>query len=216
MNLPSGWHHVAVTVDADHHTALMYLDGVVVGQNTDFHRTPSELGNTPQNWLGRSQFGGDAYFDGSLDDFRIYNRALSAAEIAPGAPADSGTIAVENSSFELPGTGKIKGWDGDCSDPTWTGLVDDIPDGVAIARLSTRAWRRAVGPSGRALDCFSEAWDPAVWQLTSHAIGSAEVFELKVDARNITGDTTLMMVLYYDQAAVRMPTALTTVSLTDA
>jgi hypothetical protein len=37
---------------------------------------------TSQNWLGRSQFiTVDPYFNGSLDDFRIYNRALSESEV---------------------------------------------------------------------------------------------------------------------------------------
>ena len=32
-------------------------------------------------------------------------------------------VTVENFSFELPGTAKVKGWDGACSDPaSWLGL----------------------------------------------------------------------------------------------
>jgi hypothetical protein len=41
----------------------------------------SDVGTTTQNWLGRSPFTQDPFFYGSLDDFRIYKRALSAAEI---------------------------------------------------------------------------------------------------------------------------------------
>jgi beta-lactam-binding protein with PASTA domain len=81
QTLPSGWHHVAVVIDSVHATYLLYLDGQVVGQNTA-HYIPSSLGNTTQNWLGRSQYAGDYYFNGSLDDFRIYNRVLSATEVA--------------------------------------------------------------------------------------------------------------------------------------
>lgn len=33
------------------------------------------------NWLGRSQFANDAYFEGALDEFRIYSRSLSEGEI---------------------------------------------------------------------------------------------------------------------------------------
>jgi len=33
------------------------------------------------NWLGRSQFSQDPEFGGSHDEFRIYNRALSPAQI---------------------------------------------------------------------------------------------------------------------------------------
>ncbi len=42
---------------------------------------PTDLGNTTQNWLGRSQYAADAYFGGSLDNFVIYSRALSAGEV---------------------------------------------------------------------------------------------------------------------------------------
>jgi hypothetical protein len=42
---------------------------------------PKDLGTTTQNWLGRSQFTTDAYLAGELDEFRIYNRALSEAEV---------------------------------------------------------------------------------------------------------------------------------------
>jgi hypothetical protein len=79
--LPSGWHHVAVTLDANNNTHSLYLDGELVAQNTNARYTPSSLGVTTQNWLGRSQYTADAYFNGSLDDFRIYNRALTADQV---------------------------------------------------------------------------------------------------------------------------------------
>jgi hypothetical protein len=80
--LADGWHHVAVTIDADSNAISLYVDGELVGQNTAATLTPSSLGSTTNNWLGRSQWGTDAYFSGSLDDFRIYNRALSQGEVA--------------------------------------------------------------------------------------------------------------------------------------
>jgi hypothetical protein len=79
--LPSGWHHVAVTLDADNNIHSLYLDGELVAQNTNARYTPSSLGVTTQNWLGRSQYPADAYFNGSLDDFRIYDRALAASQV---------------------------------------------------------------------------------------------------------------------------------------
>jgi hypothetical protein len=79
--LPSGWHHVAVTLDADNHNHSLYLDGQLVAQNTSARYTPSSLGVTTRNWLGRSQYSADAYFNGSLDDFRIYNRVLTAGQV---------------------------------------------------------------------------------------------------------------------------------------
>jgi hypothetical protein len=58
----------------------LYLDGEKVGEAATT-LLPKDLGNTTQNWLGRSQYVADAYFFGLLDEFRIYNRALSPAEI---------------------------------------------------------------------------------------------------------------------------------------
>ncbi len=80
--LPNGWHHVTVTIDAGNHTHKLYLDGSPVAQNTSGYLDPSDLGNTNQNWLGRSQYSADPYFDGRLDDVRIYNFTLSPEEVA--------------------------------------------------------------------------------------------------------------------------------------
>src|SRR6185503_1007682 len=78
--LPTGvWTHVAVTKNGN--TGTLYVNGAQVGQNTGLTLSPSSLGNTTQNWIGRSQYAGDPFLDGQVDDFRIYNRALSASEV---------------------------------------------------------------------------------------------------------------------------------------
>lgn len=77
--LPTGsWQHVAVTLSGT--TGRLYVNGVQVGQNTNMTLKPSSLGNTTQTWIGRSQYA-DPYFNGLIDEFKIYNRALSATEI---------------------------------------------------------------------------------------------------------------------------------------
>ncbi len=78
--LPSGWHHVAVVIDGASKILYLYLDGDLLGSATT-NTLPRHLGKTTQNWLGRSQWADDDYFQGKLDDFRIYNRALSADEV---------------------------------------------------------------------------------------------------------------------------------------
>ncbi len=92
IRLASGWHHIAVTIDADDTTASIYLDGVVIGVNTAVTLTPSDIGTTTQNWLGRSQYSADGYYNGLLDDFLIYNYALSHGEIL--SIASTGTLYV--------------------------------------------------------------------------------------------------------------------------
>ncbi len=78
--LPTGWHHVAVVIDGSSMTMQLYLDGTVVASGPT-EILPADLGETTQNWLGRSQWSADDYYSGSLDDFCIYNRALSELEI---------------------------------------------------------------------------------------------------------------------------------------
>ncbi len=78
--LPTGWHHVAVTIDGAAGQMTLYLDGDVVASGPTA-TLPADLGNTTQNWIGRSQYAADPYFNGSVDDFRIYSRALSAGEV---------------------------------------------------------------------------------------------------------------------------------------
>ena len=78
--LQTGWHHLAVVIDAANMQVQIYLDGDVAASGATA-TLPKDLGNTTQNWLGRSQYTADAYFSGSLDEFRIYNRALSAGEV---------------------------------------------------------------------------------------------------------------------------------------
>ena len=41
-----------------------------------------EAGADVNNWLGRSQYPSDPYFNGKVDDFRIYNGAMTAAQVA--------------------------------------------------------------------------------------------------------------------------------------
>ncbi len=73
------WTHVAAVLGST--GAVLYVDGVQVGANTAVTLRPKDLGNTPNNYVGRSQYSTDPYLDGDIDEFRVYSRALSAAEI---------------------------------------------------------------------------------------------------------------------------------------
>jgi hypothetical protein len=76
------WHHLAIVLGTGStYTGTLYIDKVAVGSNNAMTLRPSNLGNTANNWIGRSQWP-DPYFDGYVDDFRIYRRALTATEIS--------------------------------------------------------------------------------------------------------------------------------------
>jgi len=74
------WIHIAITRNGN--TGTLYVNGASVATNTSMTLSPASLGATVHNWIGRSQFSGDPYLNGAIDEFRIYNRALSAAEIS--------------------------------------------------------------------------------------------------------------------------------------
>ncbi|HZM79852.1 MAG TPA: LamG-like jellyroll fold domain-containing protein [Candidatus Limnocylindrales bacterium] len=78
--LPVGrWTHVAITKSAL--VATLYVNGVQVGQNTNLGLYPARLGNTPNNWIGRSQNPADPFFTGDLADLRIHQRGLAGVEV---------------------------------------------------------------------------------------------------------------------------------------
>ncbi|MEU7938397.1 family 43 glycosylhydrolase [Microbispora bryophytorum] len=83
--LPGGaWKHVAVTVDGGSGTAVMYLDGIEVARATDVPVEPSDLYDATKDYtgyIGKSLYAADPYFAGEVDDFRIYDHALSATEV---------------------------------------------------------------------------------------------------------------------------------------
>ena len=78
--LSTGWHHMAVVIDSANMTLRLYQDGTLVSSAATTV-LPKDMAMATQNWLGRSQYAVDPYFAGSLDDFCIYDRALSEAEI---------------------------------------------------------------------------------------------------------------------------------------
>jgi hypothetical protein len=92
---------------------------------------PSSLGNTTRNYLGKSQSTSDPYLNGSLDEFRIYNVALSSAEIAATAALGPDQLLSTNPptmSLALTETNLVITWPVACAGYTVqarTNLVSD-------------------------------------------------------------------------------------------
>ncbi|MEU9895081.1 beta-L-arabinofuranosidase domain-containing protein [Streptomyces phaeochromogenes] len=91
------WSHLAVTISGS--TGTLYVNGTSVAQNTSMTLNPSSLGALTNNWLGRSNFD-DPVFAGVYDEFNVWSRALTAAEItslqsnrAAASSAGRGTLA---------------------------------------------------------------------------------------------------------------------------
>jgi hypothetical protein len=78
------WTHVAVVLGGG--SVTLYIDGRQMATKTGLTLRPSDLGATINNYIGKSQYANttehDPYLDGNIDEFRVYSRALGAAEIS--------------------------------------------------------------------------------------------------------------------------------------
>ena len=95
------WSLVTVTVSGS--TGTLYVNGTPVGANPDITITPADLGTTTQDWIGRSEYAGDPYLNASVDDFNIYNSALSAAQVSTLASGAAGAGNVLHYAFDESG-----------------------------------------------------------------------------------------------------------------
>jgi alpha-L-arabinofuranosidase len=91
----NAWSHLAVSLSGT--TATLYVNGTAVDTNTAMTLNPKSLGATTQNYIGKSQWP-DPYFNATVDEFQIYSRALSAAEVqslqtSAGGGAGGGDVA---------------------------------------------------------------------------------------------------------------------------
>ncbi|MDJ0833996.1 MAG: cadherin-like domain-containing protein [Gammaproteobacteria bacterium] len=76
----TGWHHVAYTIDGTTNEQTLYIDGIAV--DTTNHAVPVNWsGGVANSAVGSHANTSSYFFDGEMDDARIYDRALSAGEI---------------------------------------------------------------------------------------------------------------------------------------
>jgi len=91
------WHHAAIVWDGTN-TAILYLDGVNVSSGYSYAPSPDNK-TRPFTIGAHSTLTASAFFDGLIDDVRIYNHALSPAEVM--------ALIPEPATFILFGLGGI-------------------------------------------------------------------------------------------------------------
>ena len=102
------WVHIAIVIEGD--DATLFVDGEARDINRNISVKPIDFSPTV-NYIGDSQYSADPFFNGQIDDFRIYNYALNADDIMslldglPGSPspADEGTGQPVNSCLTFNG-----------------------------------------------------------------------------------------------------------------
>jgi hypothetical protein len=72
------WKHVAVVLGGG--SGTIYVDGNAVAMASGI-LSPQALGAVDYAFIGKSQFSGDPFIDAQIDEFRVYDRALSTDEI---------------------------------------------------------------------------------------------------------------------------------------
>jgi hypothetical protein len=178
------WHHVAITYSASTTTLTMYINGVQVGQNTGITLKLSDLGVTTQNWLGRSQFA-DPYFNGSIDEFRIWNVQKTAAEIQTSmynTVANNATGLFSYYNFDIGTAGG-----NNVGLTTLTDLTSNANHGTLMSGFAltgaTSNWIESyamVAPTPTAASNINATSFTANW--TAPAFGTAESYFLEVSS----------------------------------
>ncbi len=85
------WVTLAYTLSGS--TARLYLDGQQVAVNTNVTVRPGDIGggSTLANYIGKSVYTNDNLLKGQLREFSLYDRALSASEVAAQTPTPTPT-----------------------------------------------------------------------------------------------------------------------------
>ena len=86
------WHQVTITKSGS--TVKMLVDGVLEGQTSSATGTFSATRDLEVGRWNHDSYADQFYFDGSLDDFRIWSRELSASEVT--ALYDAGAESAED------------------------------------------------------------------------------------------------------------------------
>ena len=94
------WHHVVFT--ASDGTFTKYLDGSAVTTGSMTYNHGNGFGNTNDWGIGAAN--GDMDFDGKLDELRVYNKVLSAAEVTDLYGVESSDKVVHLEMDETSGT----------------------------------------------------------------------------------------------------------------
>jgi len=142
------WTHVAVALDG--RQAIMYINGHAVAVDSSVNLLPSDVMGSA-DYLGRSQFSADPYFNGQMDDVEISSETLPVEQITAASIGFSNTPsaltlnwpALTNglALYSSPGLGAGANWSPVATAPTATNgvnfLVLPATNSLGFFRLQT-------------------------------------------------------------------------------
>ena len=92
------WNNIALVYNGTQ--MLMYINGSLAAENADTTINISDMGSNMLSYLGKSLYSGDGYFNGCFDNFKVYDRALSADEIVENAGDYINNVPIMRYTFE--------------------------------------------------------------------------------------------------------------------
>jgi len=104
LDLAGEWHHWAFVKDADDGMMRIYFDGLCEAEKTGALAWPSEAGGAPFDVGAIISHKND--FIGKMDDFKIYDYALSQAEVV-GAATGGGSLFVPAPASDIFEDGRV-------------------------------------------------------------------------------------------------------------
>ncbi|RYD36097.1 MAG: hypothetical protein EOP85_18510, partial [Verrucomicrobiaceae bacterium] len=128
------WVHLAAVVRENYMT--LYLNGKAVGSTFGINRSLADF-PAVNNYIGKSQYP-DPYFNGRIDDFRVFGKALDGAEIWSlwGESANRGPSFTQP-VFNLPAADALQPFAGFSLAPYAT---DPDNDTLTFSKLNGPAW----------------------------------------------------------------------------
>ncbi|QYX75788.1 family 43 glycosylhydrolase [Streptomyces akebiae] len=156
---PGEWKHLTVTLNGATETAVLYVDGAEVARVGGVTIKPSDLYDSAKDhsgYIGKSLYSPDPYFGGEVDDFRIYNRALTPAEVLELGGNTTGIAAVTHPALKT---------DAIITDKDSKVVLPLTPgsDVTALAPEFTLAHGATISPASGTLRDFSE---PVTYEVT--------------------------------------------------
>lgn len=93
------WQSVAATIEknagASTSTLRLFIDGTQVAAKTDSTVNLTDLLTHTMNYIGKSAYTADTLYQGKVSTFRVYDKALAAAELVDIAATDAEAAATE-------------------------------------------------------------------------------------------------------------------------
>ncbi|MGP4104328.1 LamG-like jellyroll fold domain-containing protein [Nonomuraea sp. KM90] len=166
------WVNLVTTIDGK--TLTYYVNGAPIGSTTaeiDLAAVMHAEGNTTSGFLGKAFWGGHPFLSGDLDDFRVYDAAMNAEQVADLAGDHLATLKkIEQTTFDV---------------TTYTGIAPELAR-TATAEFSDGI-RRGVAVTWDAIDPARYA-EAGQFTVEGSAYGTPVVATVKVIDNNLTVD----------------------------